>query len=174
MDSLPIKQKATHLWEMKALLLTLALLLVTGCGFRKTEEIRISSEFSEAQQGAIVEAAEDWFTKVPGSRVPVVIVDDQSSNVSPNLIRDMQDYCDAGAGAATRLTPTRQPHISPCPGFEFHGDEFKRAITHELGHALTGTDDHLHENGHIMSLEIGDTSQSVTVKDAQFLAERLQ
>ncbi len=148
-------------------------LLLGGCGFQRAEELRISEDFEPEQQEALIEAAEDWFASVPGSRIPIAITPDDEANVSPRLVDDMHEHCSSGAGAATRLHTFKRPHLSPCPGYNFSGTEFRRAMAHEIGHALTGTDDHLEEVGHIMTLELYDTSERVTDKDVTFFVQRL-
>ena len=149
-----------------------AALALGGCGYRSAAEFRLSSSLLPEQQADFIEAAEDLFAAVPGSRVPISIVADSEANVSPNLTRKMQAHCDTGAAATTRINSFEEPLISPCPGFDFRGDEFRRAMAHEIIHALTGTDDHIEQEGNVMSLDLFDTPARLTADDVAFFERR--
>lgn len=158
---------------MKALRVLL-ILMVTGCGYRKAEEIAISPDFSNETQGVIVEAAEMLFSAVPEMRVPILISKDRGKGAVQPL--PTNSMCAKDAIANNKLTLTRAPVIAPCPGFDFSQDEWVIIFAHELGHALTGTDDHIDEDGHVMS-EFFHASISIskpTNTDVEFLRERLR
>lgn len=124
---------------MKAQMILLSLAL-TGC-FRPAEAVVISSEFSPKQQGAIVEALEEWFELEPGARLPYAIHDEPTGGEAylyPTKCEENPE--EKGPSAMTELRMGEAPRVWVCT--KTMERNFNAIILHELGHVLALSREH--------------------------------
>lgn len=124
---------------MKALLTALALTL-SGCSMVTGQTFYLDG-LSPEQTEASYEAAELWAEQ----GIPVAITADRSE--ATGIIRNKdKKLCERSSGW-THQTVFARPIINICPGLS--GKYYREIIAHEMGHAVSGRDDHA-EDGNIM------------------------
>lgn len=148
----------------------LACLCMLGCGAPGMSEIVIDPRLDPAEQEAAITAAQEWFAAVPEATLPIRIGENRGTGYVT------RGDCDGKAtwGATRQSTERHGTVIYFCPLFPLERvqadpDLARRVITHELGHALTGTDIHL-SAGNIMAT-ISVAGPGVSAVDAEFLRE---
>lgn len=155
---------------MRKRIAVLSLLLLGGCGHREMTEIAISPDLLPAEQEASLLAAEEWFAAEPGLQVPVFIGSGKNGSV---VFSSGGDKCETeGAYLYTSLNTFKAPKIVLCPRFRHeepgNGLSLSDAIRHEIGHALSGRDDHLGK-GHTMSFQTADMVDHLTSEDLAYV-----
>lgn len=145
---------------MARIIVFLFALVAGGCGFRAADEIVISPEFTPEQQEEIVSAADEW-CEVAGACVPVSVGEPANIVVAP------ADYCAGSGGARTNQGPTSDPTIEVCS--KKVGEYFRIVVLHELGHFLSGNDEHLGDDTAMCSNNLC-ASGRVTDKDVDYVS----
>lgn len=143
-----------------------------GCAIQTAETFAVSDEFSPEQLEAITAAAEEWCEK--SSRCPELFVVpaaemgaiSKSGRISigteEQCYRERPDGTERFIGGFTHMNPFSRPHIIMCK----FDENFGVYVTHELGHALSGRNDHTHEG--VMSAP-WDKSTSLTSIDVDYV-----
>ena len=133
--------------------IAVVLFCLTSCSSERLQEIAISPRFTEWQQEAIIEAAEEWFTRAPHRRVPILISESRGrGSISPmSCSEDGSEPAGIAVGVFMLI----------CDGGLF---PFTKAVAkHEIGHAL-GAKHHL-PPGNVMQVELGSYNQEITDLD---------
>jgi len=128
------------------------------------EEIRVSEDFADYEQHAIVRAVAAWERE--GFRVPLRVVPPDEANMRP-MPADFARICYAGRGcqrAGMISWGGGDPEITI---YRIDFDIYKTAV-HELGHALAGNGCHPEDGSATAEWE---GSGRITARDVKFIRE---